>query len=148
MLAERLELASQLAHVTVHAREADVVQIVKERTDDWGVELAVDAAGTEITRQQGVAAIAPRGTLVLVGLGHGETTINYLPVVNRELIVRGSYCYTDDDFQRALEIIADGQIDAGKMIHVAPLTDGVDLFEKLATDPAGLAKVVLKPESL
>ena len=68
------------------------------------------------------------GTLALIGLGEGETTLNFLPVVAKELNIRGSYCYSDDDFERALELITSGQVQIQSMIQTAPLNEGPAYF--------------------
>ncbi len=146
LVARRLEMARGLgATHTLHSGEEDVVEQVKALTGGWGAEFVVDTAGAPVTRQQGVAALAPGGTLVLIGLGKGETTLNFLPIVNRELHIRGSYAYTDDDFQRAVELIASGQVRVRDMIHLAPLSEGARFFERLVTQPEDLVKVVLQP---
>ncbi|MHB8624790.1 MAG: zinc-dependent alcohol dehydrogenase [Aggregatilineales bacterium] len=143
---DRLELATASgATLTVRGDRDNLVQRVLDSTDGWGADLVVDAVGAPITRQQGIAMLAPDGTLALVGLGKGETTLNFLPVVNKELHLHGSYCYTDDDFVLALESLANGQINTDGIVQGALLRDGVNYFQRLVDNPTGLAKVVLTP---
>lgn len=144
---QRLALAERLgASATIQADQEDVVARVMEMTDGWGVEFVVDCVGIPATQQEGVAMLAPRGTFGAVGLrGPTETKINFAPIVNKELSLRGTYCYTDDDFERALELIASKQIQVKEMVHAAPLSEGVTYFDRLINEPAGLTKVVLKP---
>ena len=143
---DRLQLAAASgATMTVRSDHDDLVERVMKMTDGWGADMVVDAVGAPITRQQGVAMLAPDGTLALVGLGTGETTLNFLPVVNKELHIQGSYCYTDDDFTLALELLANQQIKPDGMVSNVPLREGADYFRRLADDPAGLTKVVLIP---
>jgi threonine dehydrogenase-like Zn-dependent dehydrogenase len=92
-----------------------------------------------------VAALAPGGTFGLVGLGPGETSLDFGPIINRELVLRGSYCYSDDDFARALELITTSQIQVGSLLDEAPLSEGVSCFEALLDPASTLTKVVLKP---
>lgn len=146
LVAHRLQMAREMgATHAIHSDREDVVERVKDLTGGWGAEYVVDTTGAPAARQQGVAALAPGGTLVLIGLGTGETTLNFLPVVNRELHIRGSYAYTDDDFLRALELIAAGRVRVREMIHAAPLAEGAQFFERLVTQPEKLVKVVLQP---
>jgi 2-desacetyl-2-hydroxyethyl bacteriochlorophyllide A dehydrogenase len=146
VIPQRLALAQTLgASVTIRADQEDVVEAVLDCTNGWGAELVIDTAGLALTRQQGVATLAPGGTLALIGLGEGETTLNFLPVVAKELNIRGSYCYSDDDFERAVELIAKGQVQIQSMIQTAPLNEGPAYFEKLADEPEGLVKVLLQP---
>ncbi len=144
---DRLELAAQCgATVTVRPDQTDPVRQVMNATEGWGADLVVDAVGTPSTREQGIAMLAPGGTLALVGLGKGETTLNFLPVVGKELTIHGSYCYSDDDFLLALEMLANGQIQSDGMLQAAPLREGAAYFQRLTDNPAGLTKVVLTPE--
>ena len=69
--------------------------------------------------------------------------LDFLPVVNKELSIRGSYCYTDGDFQWALDMVAHGTIEVESMINNAPLREGVDFFEQLLAPNTPLTKVVL-----
>lgn len=141
----RLELARKFgATRTVQVDKEDPVAVVKKLTDNWGADYVVDTAGVEISRQQGIAMLAPGATLTLIGLGKGETLINALPIVGKELCIRGSYAYTDDDFARALELLASGQVAVPEMLQVMPLADGVSAFDRLVNAPTGLTKVVLQ----
>ncbi len=145
MMPHRLHLAEQMGATTVLRGDQDVVAAIMGLSDGWGAEFVVDAVGAASTRRQGIAALAPGGTFGLVGLGPGETPVDFGPVINRELVLRGSYCYSDDDFVRALELIATGQIQVGGMLNVAPLREGASCFEQLMNPSAGLTKVVLDP---
>lgn len=143
----RLELATQCgATLIINPKEADVVQAVKEATQGWGVELAVETTGAPSARPQGLATLAPGGTLGLVGLGEGPTTVDFLPIVARELTLRGSYCYTDDDFTRAIELLATRQIQADALISIQPLSAGPAAFTTLIESPASGVKVLLQPD--
>ncbi len=145
---DRLELAKASgATVTVRADQQNPVEQVLALTEGWGADMVVDAVGMPITRQQGVAMLAPDGTLALVGLGEGETTLNFLPVVNKELHLHGSYCYSDDDFALALELLASGRVKPNGMVRDVPLSEGDEYFRRLIDEPAGLSKVVLIPAS-
>jgi 2-desacetyl-2-hydroxyethyl bacteriochlorophyllide A dehydrogenase len=143
---DRLELAAASGATTLlHAGQGDPVRRVLDLTGGWGADLVVDAVGAPVTRQQGVAMLAPGGTLALVGLGTGETMLNFLPVVGKELTIQGSYCYSDDDFLLALELLANRQIATGGMVQSVPLREGAEYFRRLTDNPAGLTKVVLTP---
>ncbi len=140
----RLQLAAQLgATVTVDARRQDVAALAKERTQNWGVEFAVETTGAPPARQQGLAALAPGATFGIIGLGEGPTTVDFLPIVARELSIRGSYCYTDDDFVRSIELLASGQVQADAMLSATSLDSGPEVFSALVTDPADKIKVLL-----
>jgi L-iditol 2-dehydrogenase len=145
LMPHRLRLAEQLGATHVLRGDQDVAAIVKDLTDGWGAEFVVDAAGVAATRQQGIAALAPGGTFGLVGIGPGEVPVDFGPVINRELTLRGSYACSDDDFVRALELLAAGHIQVDPMLDEAPLGEGASCFERLMDPAEGLTKVLLTP---
>jgi 2-desacetyl-2-hydroxyethyl bacteriochlorophyllide A dehydrogenase len=141
---ERLTAALGMgATHTLNAKETDVPKAVMELTFGWGAELAIETTGVPAARVSGANSLAPGGTLGLVGLGDGVTTLNVLPIVAKELNVRGSYSYNDDDFQRSLELLASGAIRTDDMVTILPLTAGPAAFVDLVEHPSGSVKVLL-----
>src|SRR5579859_645063 len=138
LIPHRMQLATQMGATTVLRGDEDVVGRVLELTNGWGADFIVDAAGAPATRRQGIAALAPGGNLGLVGLLPGETPVEFNAVVNRELVVRGSYSCTDDDLARSLELLASQQIMLEGMLELAPLREGVSCFERLLDPMSGL----------
>lgn len=112
--------------------------------DVRGVDLAFDAVGTEGTRQACFAALAPGGTLLLVGLHTDATTLSLNRAVRDELAVRGVFAYAHRHVERALEGIAAGRLGLADGVVEAPLAEGQAWYERLvAGDPA--SKVLLVP---
>ena len=130
---------------TVIGNEEDVVKHVMTLTDDWGADLVVEAVGNARLRQQGGQMLAIGGMLALVGNFNGVTNFDFLPIITKEQRIFGTYCYTDDDFARALEMIASGQINVGDMLHTISLDQSVEYFHRLIEEPGGLMKVAIVP---
>jgi threonine dehydrogenase-like Zn-dependent dehydrogenase len=144
----RLESAKALgASAVIHAKEEDLVQKIYEITKGRYVDLAVEAAGLSITRQQALASLKQGGTVVCVGLGADEamTTLNFLDVVNKELRVVGAYAYSTWEFLQAMDLLARERIDRTGWIEEIPLEEGPRAFEELARGEARVAKFVLIP---
>lgn len=142
----RLTLAEQLGatHV-VHAVDEDVARVVRDVTNGVGVELAVETAGAGAARASGLDALARGGTFAIVGLGQSHTSINFLDLVSQEKSIRGVYCYSDDDFARAIEILTTQQIDVESMIRTVPLDDGPAAFASIVDGTQASVKVLLNP---
>lgn len=144
----RLESAKAVgAWEVIHAKEEDPVQRIHEITKGRGVDLAVDAAGLSMTRQQALASLKQGGTVVCVGLGADEamTTLNFLDVVNKELRVVGAYAYSTWEFLQAMDLLARAKINRGGWVEEIPLEEGPRAFEELARGEARVAKFVLIP---
>ena len=149
MVPSRLELASRLGatHV-IDVRADDPVEAVIDMTDGQGVDLSVEAVGHTATQEQAVRMLRQGGEAVLLGLGaEAPMGIDGVAMVNRELVVRGSYAYTSLDFAYSLELISTGRIDVASMVVARDLEEGPAIFEKLVDDPGDLIKVALVPGS-
>ncbi len=144
----RLESAKVLgASAVIHAKEENPVQKIHEITKERGVDLAIDAAGLSITRQQALASLKQGGTAVCVGLGADEamTTLNFLDVVNKELRVVGAYAYSTWEFLQAMDLLAREKISRAGWVEEIPLEEGPKAFNELAGGEARMAKFVLIP---
>ena len=63
---ERLRrIAEKTPVTTCNTHHQDVLEIVREKTDGQGVELAIEATGNSNSLNLGIAALRPRGTLVV-----------------------------------------------------------------------------------
>jgi threonine dehydrogenase-like Zn-dependent dehydrogenase len=140
----RLALAARLGATALNAGTEDAVARIREVTDGEGVDLAVEAVGNAATRQAALASVRSGGTVVLLGLGEEITPLNAVDIVNREVTIRGSYAYTNDDFVRAVELLGAGLI-RGEWARPYALEAGPMVFRKLTTDPGDLIKAVLTP---
>jgi threonine dehydrogenase-like Zn-dependent dehydrogenase len=65
-------------------------------------------------------------------------------VAGTALAITGSFGWTEDDFARAVELVASGSIDATGWISTVPLAAGQRAFEQLV-DGTDRFKVVLVP---
>lgn len=141
----RLAMGEALGGIPVDPRSVDVVAFIREATGNRGVAAAVDAVGIEATREQCVKATRIAGTVVLSGL-HDETgPFPAADIIRREIVVRGSYCYSDEDFQSALGHLGTGAMGLDPWIEEAPLEEGGAWFERLLSEPGNVSKVLLRP---
>jgi 2-desacetyl-2-hydroxyethyl bacteriochlorophyllide A dehydrogenase len=97
-----------------------------------GVDIVIDAAGYEATWALGLEAIRPGGRIFEIGLGAPRGTVDFFAVLGKEATITGSYAWGDRDFRRALELLAEGALDADGWLTRVPLADGQAAFEGLA----------------
>jgi S-(hydroxymethyl)glutathione dehydrogenase/alcohol dehydrogenase len=64
---------------TVNAKQEDVVAAVRELTDGWGVDYVFTTVATDTAIRQGVAMLAKRGTVVIIGVPSAGATFTFSP---------------------------------------------------------------------
>jgi L-iditol 2-dehydrogenase len=134
---ERLQVAEAFgADVTINPTKQNLREVVDQHTGGRGVDLAFEAVGLSATVQQAIQATRNEGTLIWIGNNQRTVEVDMQSIVTRELTILGSYGMNDQDFQRALDMLADGRIPADRLINCrADLASGPDLFEKLLASP-------------
>lgn len=142
-VAERLRLAEAQGAVALEAGD-DAAEAVRDATGGRGPDLVIDAAGFETTWALGLRAVRTGGRIVQVGLGAASGALDYFSVLGKEVTITGSYAWTDDDFARALELLAAGEVDPAGWITRMPLEDGQRAFEELTGGVPGRFKVILE----
>jgi L-iditol 2-dehydrogenase len=141
----RLEAAGRFgAAVTVDVGREDLETVVREETDGFGVDLALECAGVAASAASAMAVVRPLGRYVQVGhFGH-DVTLPLDRVAFRQLQVAGSVGYTANTWVRALGLLGSGTVRLGDLItHRLPLADwrlGFDLCQQ-----KDALKVVLSP---
>ena len=142
----RLEVAKRLgATHAVDPKSGDAAAAVLDLTNGEGCDVVVDAAGFSATRQQGVKMTARGGLLGLVGIHDGETPIDCLDVVGREIAIHGVYGYTAAHFWKALEAVKRGHVDVTSWVREFPLAEGAAVLERMSSAPGDVVKASLVP---
>lgn len=133
----RLDTARQMgANVLINPMKQDPVTVAKQLTNGRGVDVAFEAVGISATAQQSVEVTRTRGTVVWIGNSQKMIDIDMQSIVTREIRLLGSYGMTDEEFQRSLDMLADGSIPAAQLINRrAELSEGPELFEQLLAEP-------------
>lgn len=141
--AQALELGAHAAYDSGDgAREA-----LEGATEGFGAELVIDAVGAEVTRQMSLDLLRPGGRVVMVGLHDDETTLGFHGVVRGQFMLQGSYAYTAEDYEQALEWLVEGRAGIGELPPVLPLERGPGAFAELVSGPSQQIKVFLAAEA-
>jgi 2-desacetyl-2-hydroxyethyl bacteriochlorophyllide A dehydrogenase len=111
-----------------------------------GAALIVDAVGSDATRAASVALLQPGGCAVWLGMHDAEATIPAFDVVVREQSIRGSFAYTNADFERAVEVLAQHPGAFRLPTRTCSLEEGAHVFDALvAGSMDGFVKASLMP---
>jgi 2-desacetyl-2-hydroxyethyl bacteriochlorophyllide A dehydrogenase len=107
-------------------------------------DTVVDAVGFSSTRRQSLKALARGGTAVWIGLHESSTEFDGNALVRDEVSIRGSFCYRDDEFVQALDLINQGTIlpETHSWLDVRPMEEGDQAFKELVRG-SPYAKIVL-----
>lgn len=106
-------------------------------------EVVVDAAGTEATRLLALDLLGPAGTAIFIGMHTDSSPLPWRRVIRGNHAIRGVFAYEDSDFQRALDLLAEGRAGIGTLNDVLPLERGPAAFAELAEGPTSDIKVFL-----
>ncbi len=130
--ARKLEWARQFgATDTVDASRTDPVEAIRQLTDGFGVDVAIEAVGRPETMQQAFYARDLAGTLVQVGVPDPAMTVE-LPMI--EFFGRGGSlkpswygdCLPSRDFPMLIDLYLSGRLDLDRFVSETIGIDGVE----------------------
>ncbi len=114
----KLEVAQSLgAHEIVPAGEVDPVEAVRGLTDGLGADVVIETAGAADTMRQAYEIVRPGGCILQFGIGPAE--VDRIPgqaYYFKDLTVIGSRAGLPEDFERAIRLVASGQIDLEPLV--------------------------------
>ncbi len=118
----RLDLARELGAEAVHSLgSGSGSEAARRFSGREGVDLVVETAGTPEAVAEAVLLLRPGGRVVLTGLPHAPSTLNFFWVVRRELRIIGSMIYRDE-FPEAMKLLESGAVKVEPLVtHRFPL---------------------------
>jgi len=133
--------------VLINPTKSDLTECVTSETDGLGVDVAIVAAPAAAPQAQAVNLVRKRGTVVLFASlpkDNSAITVDSRPIHYGELRVVGTSDSAPVHVEKAVELIAAGQVPAHKLAtHTLPL-DGIHQAFKLMETGEAL-RVVLQP---
>ena len=109
----------------------------------------VDYVSTSQSMDMSIANLKKGGTMVATGLPHDNVTIEKLPyfaIANKELTIKGCYCYVKQDFSDIIDMFAKKTISADELISAKyDLKDVARAFKDWESNYAEWYKILIKP---
>jgi L-iditol 2-dehydrogenase len=130
--AKRLELAKSLGvDVVVDVQQENLEEIVMKHTNGYGVDKLFECSGAVPALNQGLPLVKKKGTFVQVGIfAQKLNPLDQESIIQRELTYIGTRSQKPSSWPLALDLLANGKIDADKMItKIVPLEQWRDGFD-------------------
>lgn len=119
--------------------KTDAAALEPYKADKGQFEAVFEASGSEAALLAALDVIAPRGTLITVGLG-GEISLPMNKIVSKEVELRGTFRF-HAEFATVVQFLNEGLIDGKPVItRIVPFAQALDAFE-LAADKTQSLKV-------
>ena len=108
-------------------------------------DLIIESVGLEVTRLQAIRSIVPGGTILHIGLTHPTGTFDFKKLTIQEVILLGTYCYTNKDFKNTLEILTKKKLGDLGWIEYRDLKKGSEAFKEIHNGTCVAPKIILTP---
>jgi threonine dehydrogenase-like Zn-dependent dehydrogenase len=145
----RLAMARRLgADVVLDYRDVDVVAEV-QRLTGGGVDVAIEALGTQQTFESALRTLRPGATLSSLGVYSGKLQIPYEAFaagIGDHRIVTTLCPGGKERMRRLMEVVRSGRVDLTPLLtHTFPLERIGDAYELFEERQDGVLKVAIKP---
>jgi threonine dehydrogenase-like Zn-dependent dehydrogenase len=141
---ERLQMAAQVAaDETINPRSTDIKEAIARIVGEKGIDVVIDAAGFQPTRNSAMSIVNPGGTIMNIGLGIDDTVIPINVQIRSEIEILGSFCYNQQDFHDAVGLLANGSITEEGWTEVRALSAGDEAFQDLINGRVKSGKIFL-----
>lgn len=137
---EKLGIAKQFgASDTVNPKSQDPVKTILGMTNEIGVDLALDCAGSPIAMDQAIRSTAMGGRTVNVGVFWEKIPIDLRALMVNESLVTASCDHTRNDQRTVIGLVASGRIDLAKSIthriRFEQINEGIDILDEKKGNP-------------
>jgi L-iditol 2-dehydrogenase len=132
--------------VAINAKEKDVVEVIKRITDDRGVDVVLEAAGTIDTFKATSKIVKKGGMIVLTGIPpFREFPFQASQLFDQAVQLRTIFRYTNT-FPRAIRLVDKGMVDLKSLItHRFSLDKTKEALELTMNREDGVIKAVVIP---
>jgi (R,R)-butanediol dehydrogenase / meso-butanediol dehydrogenase / diacetyl reductase len=130
--AYRRQVAEQIGLAVVDPIAVDVPALIESWTQGAGAAVSFEVSGAQAGLESAVEVLAVRGRLVLVAIHPTPRPVNLHRFFWRELTLVGARLYDRSDFERAVELVAEGSIPTAALIsRIEPIDRIAEAFAAL-----------------
>ncbi len=150
-LPERLEMSKKFgANVVINAKEKDAVAEIMALTNSEGVDVAVEAVGTQPTFEACTRVVRPGGTVSSIGV-YGLTPQLSMPTIGTPSFYHRKVVTTlcpsgHDRLEHLLALLEHGGIDLTPLFtHRMKLADAPKAYDLFRSKAEGVLKIAITP---
>ena len=149
-IAERLSIAKRMgADITIDFRNADPVVEIMRLTGGRGVDVAIEALGTQQTFEACLRVLKPGGVLSSLGVYSGKLSLPldaFAAGLGDHRIVTTLCPGGKERMRRLMNVVASGRVDLGSLVtHRFKLDQIEEAYELFANQRGGVLKVAITP---
>jgi threonine dehydrogenase-like Zn-dependent dehydrogenase len=147
---ERLAMSRQLgADVVINYQERDPVQAIMEATGQRGVDVAIEALGTQATFESCLRVLRPGGVLSSLGVYSGKLTLPldaFAAGLGDHTVVTTLCPGGKERMRRLMNVLASERADLRPMVtHRFPLAKIEEAYDLFVNQRDGVLKVAITP---
>jgi threonine dehydrogenase-like Zn-dependent dehydrogenase len=137
------------ADVIINYEEHDVTAEILGLTDGKGVDVSVEALGTQQTFEKALRVLRPGGTLSSLGVYSGKLSVPLQPFaagLGDHKIITTLCPGGKERMRRLMELVRHGKLDLTPLLtHIFPLERIAEAYELFGSRREGVIKVAIRP---
>jgi alcohol dehydrogenase len=146
----RAEMAKRMgADVVLDFTQGDVIEQIKGMTGGRGVDVAIEALGTQATFENALRVLRPGGTLSSLGVYSGKLSVPIEPFaagLGDHRIVTTLCPGGKERMRRLMELVRHGRLDLTPLLtHTFPLDRIAEAYQLFGQRRDGVIKVAIRP---
>ena len=123
--------------------DANAVEPSSDKIKDNSFDIVFDTVGMEVTRQQSIKSVKPGGTIIHIGLTQSAGSFDFRKSTLQEITFIGTYCYTNKDFEKTLNILSKKILGSLNWIEYRKLKEGAEAFKEIHNGTCAAPKIIL-----
>ena len=136
-----------VAHEWFNALDPKIDEKLMAKTETGnGFDVVCDCVGNSIALSNAIKYTRPNGNLIMVGISLDSVTVPLVSAVLKEINIKGSIAYKEEEFDAVIKFLGDKKINLEKfMDDVVTLEDVQSSFERLTSGNDEAVKILVDP---
>jgi L-iditol 2-dehydrogenase len=135
----RAPIARQLGFFVINGQRGDLKQELLKVAGTSAADVVLECSGAAPALQSALELVRKGGSITLVGIYSKPVDVFFTPLIRAEIDLHMSYTCTWKNYEQALQLISNGQVDLRPVMKTYPFVEGLQAFQD------GISKKVLKP---